>query len=303
MDLGKFIGLLLLMAVQMADAQLAAQRGAMRLKEGQVDHQRPPDSFRPAAVPQPLDFGDQLQTAELSWAVVEFTDLSRIKVRELSVLEIVKPSALSARTGLKINRGAAYVSDLPRFREFQVQTPHGKVTPRGTEFAIEVRDNETRVVMFDGEADLENDAGRIIVRPGEQGTAQLGQAPRTARIEAKNLVQWWLYYPGVLDPDEIGFSAEEQARLANSLAAYRSGDLGDALESFPAPPQLGSDAEKIYYAALLLSVGSVEKATLNTIGTVSSTARALRLLISAVTQQPTNEVAPNSASELLALSY
>src|SRR5688572_33081357 len=136
MDLGKFIGLLLLMAVQTADAQLAAQRGAMRLKEGQVDHQRPPDSFRPAAVPQPLDFGDRLQTAELSWAVVEFADLSRIKVREFTTLEVIKPSALTSQPGLKLHRGAAYVADLPRFRDFRVETPHGKTTPKGTEFLI-----------------------------------------------------------------------------------------------------------------------------------------------------------------------
>src|SRR5688572_15413062 len=94
MHWGKFTVVVLAVGTFSAAAQVTVQRGALRLKEGQVTFQRPPAAPQAAPVPQPLDFGDQLQTAELSWAVVEFTDLSRLKVRELSVLEFVKPSVL-----------------------------------------------------------------------------------------------------------------------------------------------------------------------------------------------------------------
>lgn len=308
MHWGKFTVVVLAVGTFSAAAEVTVQRGALRLKEGQVTFQRPPAAAQAAPVPQSLDFGDQLQTAELSWAVVEFTDLSRLKVRELSVLEFVKPSVLVSRPGLKIQRGAAYVSDLPRFREFQVQTPHSKVTPSGTEFLIEVRENETQVVMFDGEAELESEAGSVVVRTGEQGVARPGQAPQTARLEAKNLVQWWLYYPGVVDPDELKFSAEEQALLADSLAAYRSGHLPEALKKFPgypAPVALPSDTQKIYFAGLLLSVAAIDKAqaALDGVSAESGASRALRVLIAAVTGGALGAARPTTASEWLAVAY
>src|SRR5688572_7656323 len=121
-------------------AQVATQRGAMRVKEGQVTFEHPPAPPAPAPVPQPLDFGDRLQTAELSWAVVEFVDLSRIKVREFTTLEVIKPSALTSRPGLRIHRGAAYVTHLPRFRDFRVEAADAKLNPKGTEFLVEVTD-------------------------------------------------------------------------------------------------------------------------------------------------------------------
>jgi len=40
-----------------------------------------------------------------------------------------------------------------------------------------------------------------------------------------------------------------------SITAYRAGDLLAALAKYPASRQPGSDAERVYYAALLLSVG------------------------------------------------
>jgi tetratricopeptide (TPR) repeat protein len=290
-------------------AQMVTQRGTMQIKEGQVTFERPPLPPTPAPEPQPLDFGDRLQTAELSWAVVGFADLSRIRVREFTTLEVVKPSALTGGPGLKIHRGAAYVADLPRFREFRVETPHVAVAPDGTEFLIEVTDTGTRVVMFDGQADLENAFGVTTVRAGEQGLAEPGKRPTTARLEARSLVQWWLYYPGVLDPDELNLAPGDGGELDPSLAAYRAGALTEALRKYPGhpvTPALPTEAEKIYYAALLLSVGAVDKAqsVLSGVAPESSLASALRTLIAAVTSNPKPETPkPQSASEWLALSY
>src|SRR5882762_6066941 len=59
-------------------AQVVIQPGVLRVKEGEVSYQRPAAPAVSAGVPQPLDFGDQLETAELSWAMVEFPDVSRI---------------------------------------------------------------------------------------------------------------------------------------------------------------------------------------------------------------------------------
>ena len=131
-------------------------------------------------------------------------------------------------------------------------------------------------------------------------------------IEAVNIIQWCLYYPGVLYVDELGLSAAEQQSLSNSIAAYRAGDLGEALDKYPADRQAASDAEKVYLAAVLLSVGQVERSealgtSLGSQSQNSSTgaaARALRKVVAAVKAQPFDKTLPgNLATEWLAQSY
>ena len=96
---------------------------------------------------------------------------------------------------------------------------------------------------------------------GEQGEVEIGKAPRkTAVINAVNILQWALYYPGVLDPRELGMSAGEQRAVGASLAAYRSGDLLGALEKYPANYRPGSGPARLYYAGVLLAVGRVDDA-------------------------------------------
>src|SRR5689334_350211 len=105
---------------------------------------------------------------------------------------------------------------------------------------------------------MTNALGRLAFAAGEAATAEPGQPPvRTAAIQAVNVVQWCLYYPAVLNLEEVPLSVAERQALAGSLAAYQQGDLLAALSQYPAGRQPASDAEKIYLAGLLLSVGQV----------------------------------------------
>ena len=126
---------------------------------------------------------------------------------------------------------------------------------------VQVQPGQTLLTVFDGEVTLTNPQGSLVLTNGEQGSVLPGQAPvKTAVIQATNIVQWWLYYPAVLDLRELPFSAAEAAVLGPSTNAYLSGDLRGALEAYPAGRTPQSDAERIYYAGLLLSVGQVDKA-------------------------------------------
>src|SRR5207245_2039597 len=118
--------------------------------------------------------------------------------------------------------------------------------------------------------------------------------------------------PGVLYVDELGLSAAEQQMLSNSIAAYRTGDLGEALDKYPADRQPASDPEKIYLAAVLLSVGQVDRseALLRSLAPQAqnsapgAAARALRKVVAAVKLQPFGADLPgNLATEWLAQSY
>jgi tetratricopeptide (TPR) repeat protein len=298
--------LLLLVAASPASA---ASPAVMQKKRLQVLYTRPPSNAVPALEPQPLDPRDQLSVGEASWAIIRFQDASLVKVRELTELEILEPAAAKG-LGLHIFKGEIYYSGLQRSRDMIVRTPHGEAHPEGTEFLIRVTEGETEVIMFDGQALVGNTQGEVVVKTGEQAVAEAGDAPRLrAAIEARNLVQWWLYYPAVLDPAELGSDAATQAALGSSLDAYRQGDLIGAFEKMPGsptPPAPAAESGKVYLAALQLGLGAVNRAQaqLQAVPTNAPLATALRELISAVSQtNPPAYPAPRSASEWLAHSY
>ena len=215
---------------------LAAPRGLMQTKRGEVKYTKPPSAAIPATVPQPLEVKDHLGVGESSWAILRFQDASEVKVRELTELEIVEP-AVARETAFRLLKGEVYFSGLQQSQNTIVQTPHAKVRPKGTEFLIRVSDAETELIMFDGQAEMSNMQGAIAVKPGEAGLAETGRPPRNRpAIQARNIVQWWLYYPAVLDPAELQLSPLAQQTLKDSLAAYRAGDLITALEQFPGYP-------------------------------------------------------------------
>jgi Flp pilus assembly protein TadD len=259
--------------------------------------------------PRNLYSYDTIRTMENGSAVVRLKKQNcSIKLRELSTLEIL-PSQNHSSPLLNLLRGALYYCGWQKFHDVQIRTPHATGAPRGTEFVMIVEPDRTLIAMFDGVASLTNQFGCTTVQSGEIGIARNGQAPVKMRLEAQNIVQWWLYYPGVLDVDELNLNSSERTNLAASLAAYRSGDLPAALSEYPGyptPSKPVGDSGKIYLAALLLGAGEVGKTEnlLNDIQTNSSVAESLRWVIAAV-QHQTDRIPQihTSASEWLGLSY
>ena len=168
----------------------------------------------------------------------------------------------------------------------------------------------TTLAVIDGRVKFGNEQATLILTNNQQAVVELGKSPvRTAGFIANNLLQWCFYYPAVLDPDDLQLTADEQKKFGDSLAAYRAGDLPDALKKFPALPS-GSDAVNIYHAALLLSVGNVDGAEkiLSSLSNNSERnqrlAAAPRELIAAVKRQTiSSSPNPTLATEFLADSY
>ena len=90
------------------------------------------------------------------------------------------------------------------------------------------------VTLLEGKVALNNAQGELVLQSGEQGSVAPGQAPRkTAVLDAINIIQWSLYYPAVLDMDELGLSGDEESALADSLRAYRSSICSRLLTATP----------------------------------------------------------------------
>ncbi len=285
-----------------------AEQGRVISTEGKVEFARQNADWSAAGTNQTLEAQDRLRTLALSRAMVQLAELGRVRLDELTTLEILPPRNSESKGTLDLKAGAMYFFTRGRPREFLIQTPNALAASRGTEFLVASEPaGRTVFTVFDGEVQLSNALGSIVLTNGEQGVAQAGQAPvKTPVLQATNIIQWWLYYPGVLDADELPLTPDERGVLTMSLAAYKSGALKQALENYPTGRIPRSEAERIYYAGLLLSVGQVDQAErlLATVDPRSLQANALKQVIAVVaSQRIPRGPPPTLATEWLAKSY
>jgi Tfp pilus assembly protein PilF len=268
---------------------------------------------------QILHLGDRVRTGERSRATIRLSDLSILRVNELTTLQIREPQQAGKGTLLDFEAGTGYFfsREKPAKQEFRTPLTSGAI--RGTEFNVAVaEDGRTVVALIDGEVTLSNQLGKVEMASGDQGLVEAGKAPvKSPMLEAINIIQWCLYYPGVLDPDELELSSADRETLAGSLAAYRNGDLLQAVSQYPTNRAAGSDGERVYRAATLLSAGQAEQAegllkeiqTNNAAGARNAQlAVALREIVAVVKNRPaqgarTESGAPRLATESLAESY
>ncbi|HEY1662172.1 MAG TPA: FecR domain-containing protein [Verrucomicrobiae bacterium] len=267
-------------------------------------------NWQPGHTNQVLQTGDRLRTGLRSRATVRLSNLTVLRVNQLTTLQILPPSSPDKQSLLSLEKGAAYFFSRDRPTEMNFRTPLVSAAIRGTEFNLAVDDDgKTIVTLIDGEVTLTNKNGGLDLVSGEQGIVEPGQAPRkTAVINAINIIQWCLYYPAVLNLDDLPFTDVEKQALAPSLDAYRSGDLLAALAGYPTNRAGISGSEKIYYAELLLSAGQVDQADLELKALppdkqTEPLAESLQTLIAAVKHESISMVLPSRSTELMAASY
>jgi len=125
-------------------------------------------------------------------------------------------------------------------------------------------------------------------------------------IEAINAIQWALYYPAVLNSEEVGLGEGEKSAVSASITAYQKGDLLGALENYPVSHHPSSVGGRLYRAGVLLAVGRVDQAEaeMRRLPQKATGRRALEEMISAVKfQEFARSVDPLSSGEWMAHSY
>jgi Flp pilus assembly protein TadD len=264
-----------------------------------------------------LHAGDRLRVGPNSVVTLLLSDRSVATFGAGTVLQIRPPHEFGAEPGLHLFQGLLYFFHRGEPNQIQILTHAVMAGIKGTEFVVEVDSvdgvDRTRVYVLDGEVQLTNDYGSLRLTNGQSAPTLVGAAPRPpVGFIARNILQWCFYYPAVIDPNEVPLTAEEQAALHESLEAYRSGDLLAALAKYPPGRRPRSDAKRVYYAGLLLSVGQVaetqdilsELPTTDALGRIARLAGALRQLIAAVKREDIPSLpSPQLASEFLAASY
>ena len=283
-------GLFGVMALAAGEVPEAKRDAVLLTVSGQVDISAGgTNAWSPGQPNEVLKLGDHLRTGKNSRASVRLSDLSILRVYELTTVEIKPPAKPKDNNVIDIKAGATYFFNRDKPQATQFQTPAASGAIRGTEFLVQVgTDGTSRVSLFNGEVDLENAAGSLSIKSGEEAVAAPGQAPaRTAAIVSTGLIQWCLYYPAVLNPGDLELG-DVTNNLRDSLQAYGQGDLIRAMAAYPPGRVPASDAERVFRAALLLSVGNVadSRALLQGVAVGSPSARlaaALQRMIAAVT--------------------
>ena len=259
-------------------------------------------AWAPGILNQILFPRDRVRTGERSRAEIYLAGGMTIKKGELSEVEI-PPSENPT-----FKRGVFEIFHRDRNKNYEYRLPGAIAAIRGTDFLVRVDpDGRSELTVIDGEVSLRNAGGQILVASNERGVVEAnGTLRKTAVVEVMNdLIQWSLYYPAVIDIDELPFTNDERTRLRGSLEAYRAGDLLSAVAQFPWQTAPASDADRIFRAALLASVGQVEKASdLLSSAKDSPQSRALREMLTVTKGAKWSSTnAPESASGWLAESY
>ncbi len=230
---------------------------------------------------------NQVRTLDNSRAGIKFSDGFLIRMSPKATISFsnktkganVKPVSLLSGIGHFLSR---------KSKSFPpINTPHVSASVRGTEFVIEVENNQTKVSVLDGEVYLENEFGSSAVKKGELGVTEAGKAPvKSIMIDPIGSVEWALYYPPTVDYQQFvsSFSGaslnsafdllssdpvsargkfidgSEKAILGRSLSYYVEGQYAKALGEAQGLLTSKDTDILLYVSALKLSLGDVQGA-------------------------------------------
>ncbi|MCP4408114.1 MAG: tetratricopeptide repeat protein [Gammaproteobacteria bacterium] len=286
-------------------------------------HVKPTDSedWQPADLNQSLCEGDTIRVAERSRTAVQLVNDAVLRLDENTTMRLLNVAGAEQEQSFLEVLGGAIKSFIRRPRSMSVSTPYLNGSIEGTEFLVEVTDDKSSILVFEGQVLAQNDAGDVQIQPGEMAVAGKGEAPRKQIVVSpRDAVQWALHYPAVLMWRDDAFPAAAQwsDAVKRSLQFYSAGHIEKAFASIADVRNTAADARfLVYRASLLLSVGRVEEARSDierilSLAPGSNDALALRAIIAvaqnekekaleAATQATSSS--PQSAAALIALSY
>jgi tetratricopeptide (TPR) repeat protein len=282
--------------------------------------------WQPAVLNDRYCAEDELRTLENSRAALQLRNDTIVRLDQNSMVKFVAAEA-EIPLLLRLLTGKAFF--MTRFpRPLTIETPFVNAASGGTEYVIEVDEATGSVIVqvIEGTVNLDNPAGRLTLTKGQSSLIRSGEAPVPhLTVTPKDALQWALYYPPVLNLQDLRLEAMDEAEVPDwsmmvraSIERYQAGDAASALEAVSREP-VGAVDPRFYAfrASLLLSVGRVEAASADleqalTLAPESGLARALQSIIAVVQNEPetTLQLAlqaaqnePESASVQIALSY
>ena len=277
--------------LQAADAQINNPQTRILSTQGKVDiFRKESQLWIPAKVSMPLSNGDVVRTGRRSKASLQMTDKTLLKIRQLTTMVIQPPEKKGAQPLLNLRSGSVFFFSRESPKEVPFRTSLTSGAIRGTEFELTaIEEGATTLTMVDGLVNLSTTTATVSAIGGEQVVIEPGQSPRkTPMLNAESIIQWTLYYPGILDTSELQWTDGGPPEIwKGTLKAYNLGNLPKAITIMPEPPLQGEqEAARLLRAALWLAHGeaSIAARTLNENWTVDLHAE-LSMALKSLTQK------------------
>lgn len=248
--------------LQAADAQMPTPQTRILSAQGTVDIFRGESQlWIPAKVNMPLAFGDIVRTGRRSKAALQMTDKTLIKIRQLTSMVIQAPESKGKQPLLNLRSGSVFFFSRESPKEVPFRTSLSSGAIRGTEFELTAIENgSSTLTMVDGLVDLSTPMGNVSATGGEQVVIEPDQSPRkTPMLNPESVIQWTLYYPGILDTSELQWTEVAPPEIWKAaLNAYNLGNLPQAITSMPKASDQGEqEAARLLRAAIWLAHGEV----------------------------------------------
>ncbi len=150
-------------------------------------------------------------------------------------------------------------------QRFSVITPFVNAAVDGTEFVVQVNEDNTLVTVFEGKVIAKNDFGSVALTLGQTALTLKGQTPVIKiNITPRDAVQWSLYYPTVIElnnEDYKNLPKNTHEIIKQSIADWKTGKISSAIEKMEITAIVKDNAELLTYrAGLYLNVGQLSKA-------------------------------------------
>ena len=268
----------------------------------------------PTQMGEEICSGDEISVGQDSRGAIRLASSQTVVRINQNSTFVVEPAGRNGSL-LKLLKGVLYLFSR-RPESFNVETPYVNAAIDGTEFVIQVTDDQTIVTVIEGSVRTYNAQGEISVSQQQAAVAEASSAPRLIEIvEPENAVKWALYYQPIL---YALFDPAGTQGVLSTKAINTNSEVADALARLKLVPQENrNDSYHNYSAALYLAVGQVDLATFHINQAFeskpnSADAFALQSVIAVTENIPIRaqllamravEADPNSSAALIALSY
>lgn len=187
--------------------------------------------FRLLALGQDLLAGDLVRTGPHGLVGIVFADRTVIRLHPMSELLVreVRPDGadLGLRSGTLWGRAERDGGGVT------VTTPSAAVAIRGTDWAVEVTGELTRLSVYDGLVELSNAFGSVLAREGEQAVARPGRPPEKVLVANRREGEQMLFSIAPANSAgplaSVARSAAEAERSPAAPAAVARFEAGAAL--------------------------------------------------------------------------
>ncbi len=169
--------------------------------------------------------GDSIKTGATGRVAIKLVGGGIIRLNPNSNFVLSKTGDENSAT---LSSGKAFFFSRESQRFPTIQTPAVTAAVRGTEFAVQIEGEQTRVAVIDGSVYAANKEGAVTLGANEVAAAVRGKAPQKyLLVNPLDAVQWAIYVPDLSDFE--GSNNKTEAKVINGLnQLIKAGRLDEA---------------------------------------------------------------------------